>query len=286
VPLRINGDDIAFRCTPSEHKRWAKVVEKAGLVLSQGKTLVHKRFFSLNSTFFDAKLRKKPSLVPVIRAKSIFGPVDSGVSLGSRMHKACQGFWRSAKREIRTLVLQVHRKKAMNSGCSINRGLGVHLGIEALNRVGLGDHEIYYLSQPEQVDVPSRTLKESDNLKGWKTVVRRPWALKYKSEWQEACRAQAWTSSVGSGAVKIEHRGIGYRVPLSRKTLGSGGNALFPINNRGLARLRRKQVPRQVWAWLSGRKRKVRSPGTAWVPDDAEVEVPVPLFRSCGCLLS
>ncbi|QUD20356.1 RNA-dependent RNA polymerase [Armillaria mellea ourmia-like virus 2] len=66
----INGDDIVFRCTRAEYDTWALGVRECGLVLSPGKTLTHKRVFSLNSTFFVAT-DKSIRMIPVIRCKSI-----------------------------------------------------------------------------------------------------------------------------------------------------------------------------------------------------------------------
>nr|WOK58249.1 MAG: RNA-dependent RNA polymerase [Armillaria ostoyae ourmia-like virus 1] len=66
----INGDDIVFRCTKAEFDTWAKGVSECGLVLSPGKTICHKRIFSLNSTFFVAT-DKSIHMIPVLRSKSI-----------------------------------------------------------------------------------------------------------------------------------------------------------------------------------------------------------------------
>lgn len=68
--LKINGDDIVFRATRSEYERWAEGVKTAGLTLSKGKTLVHKRFFSINSAFFRSTSQKCVQ-VPVLRSKSL-----------------------------------------------------------------------------------------------------------------------------------------------------------------------------------------------------------------------
>jgi len=54
-PVKINGDDIVFRSTPSMADAWFSVVKDAGLVVSRGKTMVSSSYFSLNSSFFEAK---------------------------------------------------------------------------------------------------------------------------------------------------------------------------------------------------------------------------------------
>lgn len=74
---KINGDDIVFQCRRGEHEKWFDAVERAGLVLSRGKTLVHPRFWSLNSTFFESTNRLHGhgvKLIPVLRSKAFYGP--------------------------------------------------------------------------------------------------------------------------------------------------------------------------------------------------------------------
>jgi len=78
--LLINGDDIVFRCHRDLVGYWMDGVKEAGLTLSKGKTLVHRSFFSINSTFFVGSFRRfersevfrrfHVSRVPVIRWKS------------------------------------------------------------------------------------------------------------------------------------------------------------------------------------------------------------------------
>jgi len=68
--LKVNGDDILFRASRAEFELWAASVQRSGLVLSRGKTLVHSRFATINSTFFC--ITKKVRRVPVIKAKTWF----------------------------------------------------------------------------------------------------------------------------------------------------------------------------------------------------------------------
>jgi hypothetical protein len=75
--VKINGDDIVFKTTRKGFEQWARAVETLGLVLSRGKTLVHERFWSINSTFFRSTRRIRGNgivLVPVIRSSCLFGP--------------------------------------------------------------------------------------------------------------------------------------------------------------------------------------------------------------------
>jgi hypothetical protein len=96
--VKINGDDIVFRCLAREVEVWKRAVAACGLTLSEGKTLVHKRFFSLNSTFFRSDHRGV-YLIPVIRSASVLrrdlGDFDS---LVARVASTVQG-WRGVAKD-------------------------------------------------------------------------------------------------------------------------------------------------------------------------------------------
>jgi len=72
--LKINGDDLAFRSTPSEIDRWQTTLPECGLVLESSKTLRHPRVVTLNSTFFLARRRRRPSLIWFARATAFIVP--------------------------------------------------------------------------------------------------------------------------------------------------------------------------------------------------------------------
>jgi hypothetical protein len=275
VPLRINGDDIVFRCTLKEFEIWAANVRKAGLVLSKGKTLVHHRFFSLNSTFFEGRKQKKPSLVPVIRSKSIFGSVDDGMSLGSRLIKSCQGFWKEAKCEVRKEVLRWHRKAALHCGCSINRGLGVVCDVKLLNSVGLLDREYHYLSFPEKVDVPTQRKGKDAKPAVFSRVLASRATKELQQEWVNACIELAWSKRSVAEA-EIEPPIVGYRAPWWRgKELD-----LLKQSSRSMRRLRNEYVRRVGLTKKLGR-RKRRGPELAWVPVENVPALSEPRFVAC-----
>jgi len=69
--VRINGDDIVFRCTLPESEEWMRACPLAGLKVSRMKTLVHCKVLTLNSTFFRARARKSPRPIWVVRSKSL-----------------------------------------------------------------------------------------------------------------------------------------------------------------------------------------------------------------------
>lgn len=72
--LKINGDDLAFRSTPSEIDRWQTTLPECGLVLETSKTLRHPRVITLNSTFFLARARRRPSMIWFARGSAFVLP--------------------------------------------------------------------------------------------------------------------------------------------------------------------------------------------------------------------
>nr|UZA97545.1 RNA-dependent RNA polymerase [Lentinula edodes magoulivirus 2] len=69
--LKINGDDIAFRCRPDEYRTWAARLPLAGLLLEENKTLVHPRVLTLNSTYWTTRPSKRPRAVWFFNAQSL-----------------------------------------------------------------------------------------------------------------------------------------------------------------------------------------------------------------------
>jgi len=84
VPLKINGDDIVFRATQEEIDRWFSFVSCSGLVVSPGKTMINRRFFSLNSSYF---LSSFMGVTPVqhFRASALFKKCEDMTSLTGRV---------------------------------------------------------------------------------------------------------------------------------------------------------------------------------------------------------
>lgn len=82
--LLINGDDICFYCSRESAERWARSVNECGLKLSLGKTLFHRSFVSVNSTFFVGSSRARGGVrsgvrnmhitkVPIVRWSTVIG---------------------------------------------------------------------------------------------------------------------------------------------------------------------------------------------------------------------
>nr|WLV75612.1 RNA-dependent RNA polymerase [Heterobasidion ourmia-like virus 1] len=255
VPLRINGDDIAFRATPAEFDAWSQSVGASGLTLSKGKTLIHRVFFSLNSTFFQARVGSKPSLVPVIRSKSIFELVgeDDILTVTDRVHSANKGFWPQARQQIKKCFLRFQRKGIKGVGGSLNRGHGLRISTTELKQVGLYDRELYYFSYPTQKDIAERRLGQ--RIPGYKKVKGKS-TVEEEEKWRQAVIQHAWTleSVEKNDSIMV---GVGYRDEWIRERDAKRGK----ISLRGLQRLRKKHwetIVKKIEAFYASRKRKGR----------------------------
>jgi len=149
LPVKINGDDIVFRARPEVATTWMEGVERTGLKLSKGKTLVHQFKFSLNSTFFLARKRRAPALCPVIRAKSLLNrdsPPDEG-GFRSFMSGWTRGgfspFWERASRKVGGLWLRSKRPAIDALGRGV-WGLGVKATPSQLHESNLVGVETYF----------------------------------------------------------------------------------------------------------------------------------------------
>jgi hypothetical protein len=296
VPLRINGDDIAFRASQEETARWMQTVADAGLTLSRGKTLVNERFFSLNSTFFEARGGRKPSLVPVIRAKSIYAPLakrDPG-ALAARLHVSCKGYTGWRKGIVKGHILRWHAKAVRTVGCSLNRALGSLVTYPVLRQCALLEQEAYYVSLPPSLDKapvvksldPKRLSPQA--AKGWREIPKRLVSKSsrdgYHYMWARHCVCVAYTKEVNipletdGGDVYEFGRLRGSRL---RRMARLAHNTV-----RGLGRLLSvawsKGKPFRRWVHEQERVRRPRS--GIWVPE-GEVKywtVRPTKFRSAG----
>jgi hypothetical protein len=152
VPLKINGDDIVFRCTRPEYDLWAKLVSDSGLVLSKGKTLLHSRFFSINSAFFHA-LPSRVKVVPVLRVATIFKKnINEPDQLAGIIKSATWGWYGKGRRKLTTFIAKRYYRVVVK-GPSLTRGLGLKLTPdEFLRDGGLMKHELSRLELPSVID--------------------------------------------------------------------------------------------------------------------------------------
>lgn len=150
VPVRINGDDIVFRCTPKEAEVWKQGVGRGGLVLSEGKTTVSPSFFSLNSLLFRAR-RSKVRLCRQVRSTSLFGcgNVEKSVyGFSGRFRDFCPGFTGSSRTRARVAFLSLNYHWLCLTRKSLLR-LGLRLCPSVVKASGLWLRELFYLSLDE-----------------------------------------------------------------------------------------------------------------------------------------
>jgi len=288
VPLRINGDDIVFRATPREAARWKQVVSRAGFVLSKGKTLSHERFFSLNSTFFEGRFGRKPSLVPVVRSKSVYAPLAfrAGDALAARLHKSCKGLSGAAKGIVKGHILSFHRKAVGTIRCSLNRALGGLVSYPVLQSSGLLEQEAFFLNQPAQLDKLPRGARKGDPplraTVGAEQIPRR-WVAKnvarrYEVWWNRRLSEYAWTPGNFAVVEEMAEPTVDEFRPLDRKKLAR----LAKESRRGLGRLlvRAWRRTKHVIRWAVNMERVERPPETIWVPrGDGKHWQPTTRFR-------
>lgn len=169
VPVKINGDDIVFRSTRSGFQSWASFVGTVGLRLSVGKTMVHSRNFSLNSTFFRAS-PGKPVLVPVVRFCSLLRNTDTAGGLDS----ACRRFLKGFKGELRTDLLIVFLRRKSPLLRATGRSVfchGLSVCERSLKASGLWDRELWFANcgLPErELPIDPWRLRNTCKMEGWK----------------------------------------------------------------------------------------------------------------------
>lgn len=150
IPVRINGDDIVFRSSEFVVKRWKETVSKAGLVLSQGKTLVESRYFTINSTLFKAG-PGGPRAVPFIRSKALFGgDLDSVASLRGRYNSFAPRYGSIRRGRARVVFLRENSGWIRKSCRSLTAGLGLQVEPEVLAQSGMLSRELRYLAEVEK----------------------------------------------------------------------------------------------------------------------------------------
>jgi hypothetical protein len=217
VPVKINGDDITFRAKPSEVESWKEGVAKGGLVLSKGKTLVHKKYFTINSTFWEGRVHRKPSYVPVIRSKCIYKTDAYTSPLSARLKKCAQGFWSEAKTAIHSTMLRFHRKAFKRMGCSFSRGMGYGLSMPTLIETNFLADELHYLARsPPEDELPQIWRESSGKIEGWSRVRKSTVLLSkkeikdYQRAYEQKCIDSTWEQSVAVGEKKEEFKGVSF----------------------------------------------------------------------------
>lgn len=219
VPVKINGDDIVFRSTRAEFDRWSEGVQDFGLKLSLGKTMIHDRSFSLNSTFFTAS-DVRVRVAPVIRSTSFFAPVEDPHSLAGRF-KTIRDFDPKRRSYLGAVLLRKHRKTIWWTQRSVRNGLDIRVNDDALRSSGLWRREWFYTTLPREPPLPrfldGWTYKSIPD--GW---VCAPWwgpvNMERQKEFYRKVVETAWSPVRDEPMDVLVQKGtIPYRDPLNLK---------------------------------------------------------------------
>nr|WAK77924.1 MAG: RNA-dependent RNA polymerase [Botourmiaviridae sp.] len=162
VPVKINGDDIVFRCRPEEADRWFKEIKESGLVVSRGKTLIQKTLFSLNSAFFLPGT-DTVSVCPSLRSTCLFGPAEDPAAIGGRLGSVYRFGSGAALRLAQTMALKEMSKQVWASQRSVRRGLLASTSWRVLKAAGLKEREKFYNSQEKEKVLPIRQKEWMQN---------------------------------------------------------------------------------------------------------------------------
>jgi len=172
IPVKINGDDIVFRCKPEIAEKWANGVVGSGLTLSKGKTMIHRTYFSLNSKLFSAR-GSQVSIVPAIRSTAFgYKDVQDGVaSLRGRWCRVIADFPCSKRKRVvlGTHFLRINARYVVASRRSITRGLDMNIPYQSIMATNLWRRECFYLSFQKEEPLPI-SPEASDRLRipeGW-----------------------------------------------------------------------------------------------------------------------
>jgi len=152
VPVKINGDDIVFRCRSDERERWFNGVGASGLVLSKGKTLVHRQVFTLNSALFRGTSFVKP--LAYVRSKALFKKADSASALIGQYKSLTVAMSGAPRRFFQSYFLQRNRGLVILLQRSLTRALGLRVTDEVLRKSGLYRRERYYCRLEQEPGPP------------------------------------------------------------------------------------------------------------------------------------
>lgn len=176
VPVRINGDDIVFRAREEEVHRWQENVGRSGLKLSHGKTMVNRRFFTLNSSIFEATVGSVRQ-VPFVRPKALWGSgereCERVASLAPRFRSYAVGYGRRRRGMFDTVFLKENLQTVLRCRRSLTRGMGMRVSEETLRDSGLWHRELFYLEQVVEPPLPPMSFSElrcNDLPHGWVKV--------------------------------------------------------------------------------------------------------------------
>jgi hypothetical protein len=165
-------------------------VSSTGLTLSVGKTMVHPRFFCLNSKYFRAKSVKDPIVVPILRASCLYKSCEDPNQVAGWVSRIGEGFDVERRSELQVAVLRKCRRTIRCSQRSVSRGLGVGVGPGVITRAGLRGWEGFYLSLPRESAPPAKKAV-GRTPHGW-VKVDSPLGGEDDPDFGAACVRSAW----------------------------------------------------------------------------------------------
>lgn len=143
VPVLINGDDIVFRSTRQESEIWANNVQRCGLVLSKGKTLVHPRVFTLNSLLFRGG-KNRGKAMGFFRPKAYFNCPRTGTAAAGQFNSCVVGFsGHEVKRRIQSNFLKEYKNFLFKRQLSLEV-LGFKVSDVVMRMAGFLHHARFY----------------------------------------------------------------------------------------------------------------------------------------------
>lgn len=147
VPVKINGDDIVFRALPSEIESWFNFVSCSGLVVSPGKTLVHSRLFSLNSSYF---LSLAVGVFPVqhVRASAVLKKCEDMTALTGRMAQIKRDLFGSFRARCLATLIRRNFSVVYPSQGSFARRYNYPVPGMVLRELRLMERESFYSNLP------------------------------------------------------------------------------------------------------------------------------------------
>lgn len=194
VPVKINGDDIAFRATSVEADVWSAGVESVGLTLSKSKTWRSSRFFTLNSRYFKSFADRPPVALPCIRPKPFFcqkedwesGPVGSW--LGACMRSAFEGRG-VGRRVVQGAFMTLHYGKWDAFRGSVRRRGQCRVSSWALHWSNRYRKERFYLQLPREFYPDEFVVPLTDVPEGWSRCGSSP---EHEKEFFRLMTEQCW----------------------------------------------------------------------------------------------
>jgi len=201
VPVKINGDDIVFRGTPEERDRWMEFCPSVGLFVCPGKTMIHRRYFSLNSTFFKAR-RSDVKLVPVVRLATLSEPPSSPCALAGGFYSFRKGWTGEGRKVVDAVYLSRRSAAIKKSGRSLRR-LGIKADPWSMQSSGLWRRELWFQDVPEARLPPHPgKIKWAPLPEGWERVplsskpARRRRQLSVQDRFWESVTEGCWRGAV------------------------------------------------------------------------------------------